>query len=87
MPSPTHLRLVPDGAVRGAADWRKRLRRELRRVGAADASIYLDGPRGVVHLRLAGHDNRIDVDVRRALEQLRSVPDRAGIEAALKALG
>ncbi len=78
---------VPDGAVRGAAGWRKRLRRELRRVGAADVSIYLDGRRGVAHLRFAGHGDRIDVGVSDALEELGSLPDRAGLEAVVKALG
>jgi hypothetical protein len=36
--------------IRGAADWRKRLRRELQRVGAARASLYIDGPRGIARV-------------------------------------
>jgi hypothetical protein len=73
--------------IRGAADWRKRLRRELQRVGAARASLYIDGPRGIARVHFPEHAGRIDVGVREALGLLRSLPDGAGVEATLKALG
>jgi hypothetical protein len=77
----------PRRAVRGAAHWRKRLRRELLRVGAANVSVYVDGPRGIVHMRFPEHGDRINVDVREALRLLSSLPDGAGVETTLKALG
>ena len=43
--------LPPRRPVRRAAQARKRLRRELRRVGADGVSLYIDGPRGTVRLR------------------------------------
>lgn len=73
-------------AVRGAADWRKRLRRELLRVGAIGVSVYVDGPRGTVHVRFPQRADRITVDAHEALQLLRSLPDAAGVEATLTAL-
>jgi hypothetical protein len=75
------------GPIHGAAQWRKRLRREFQRVGAVPVSVYLDGQRGVAHLRFAERADRVDVNVHEALKQLRSLPDRAGLEATLTALG
>jgi hypothetical protein len=76
----------PRGAVHGAAGWRKRLRREFLRVAAANVSVYVDGPRGIAHMRFPGHVERTTVDVREALRLLESLPDRAGVETTLKAL-
>lgn len=77
----------PPQAVRGTANWRKRLRRELIRVGAANASVYVDGPRGAVHMRFPEHADRVNVDVRKAVRLLGSLPDGAGVETTLKTLG
>ena len=77
---------LPRGAVHGAAGWRKRLRREFSRVGAGNVSVYVDGPRGIAHMRFAGHVERTTVDVREALRLLGSLPDGAGLETTLKAL-
>ncbi len=78
--------VAPDTGIHGAADWRKRLRREFRRVGVADVSVYLDGPRGKAHFRFDGHGGRIDVGLRAALSELRALPSHAGVEATLAAL-
>jgi len=72
--------------VRGAADWRKRLRREFLRLGPPDVSMYVDGRRGIVHVRFPEHADRISADVREALRLLQSLPDGAGAEATLNAL-
>ena len=72
--------------VRGAAHLRKLLRRELRRVGAADASLYIDGPRGVVRVRFPSQERYLRVPVSEALAQLRTLPNAAGAEAAVDAL-
>ena len=72
--------------VHGAADWRRRLRRELLRVGVASASIYIDGSRGVARMRFPAHADRLSVPVSDALSVLRSLPDRAGIDTTLDAL-
>ena len=72
--------------VRGAAHLRKLLRRELRRVGAADASLYIDGPRGVVRVRFPSQERYLHVPVSEALAQLRTLPNAAGAEAAVDAL-
>jgi hypothetical protein len=76
----------PRRAVHGAAGWRKRLRREFSRVRAGDVSVYVDGPRGIAHMRFPGHVERTTVDVRGALRLLGSLPDGAGPETTLKAL-
>lgn len=76
----------PPRAVRGAAHWRKRLRRELLRVGAANVSVYVDGPRGIVHMRFPERGDRISMNVRQALQVLGSLPDGAGVETTLKTL-
>ena len=73
--------------VRGATDWRKRLRREFLRVGAPNVSVYVHGRRGIVHVHFPEHADRIRADMREALRLLRSLPDRTGIEATLTALG
>ncbi len=72
--------------VYNAADWRKRLRRELHRVRAGAVSLYIDGPRGVVHVRLPGHGERVSVRLDEALRALRALPDGAGVHATLEAL-
>ncbi len=72
--------------VRGAAQLRKLLRRELRRVGAADASLYIDGPRGVVRVRFPNQERELHVPVSEALALLRTLPNAAGPQVALDAL-
>ncbi|MHB1570702.1 MAG: hypothetical protein ACYC0H_16065 [Solirubrobacteraceae bacterium] len=73
-------------AVRGAADWRKRLRRELQRAGTPNVSVYIDGQRGTVRLRFAEHREQFRIGAQDALELLRAVPDRAGVETIIRAL-
>jgi hypothetical protein len=72
--------------VRGAAQLRKLLRRELRRLGAADASLYIDGPRGVVHVRFPNQEPELHVPVSVALALLRTLPNGAGPQVAVDAL-
>ena len=72
--------------MRGAAQLRKRLRGELRRVGAAEVSLYIDGPRGVVRLRFQSRDGDFRVAVSEGLELLRALPNGAGTEATSDAL-
>ena len=72
--------------VRGAAQLRKLLRRELRRVGAADASLYIDGPRGVVRVRFPNQERALHVPVSEALAVLRTLPNGAGPQVAVDAL-
>ena len=72
--------------VGGAAQLRKRLRRELQRVGADRVSLYIDGPRGIARLRFPGQDDWLDRVPSEALELLRAVPDGAGAQAAVDAL-
>ena len=72
--------------VRGAAQLRKRLRRELRRVGATDVKLYIDGPRGSVRVRFPTQNRELHLPVSDALRLLRAVSDGAGAEAALEAL-
>ena len=76
----------PYGAVHGAAGWRKRLRRELVRVGAADVALYVDGRRGTVRLRFADYGRQLHLGVRDALRLLRSLADGVGVEATVNAL-
>jgi hypothetical protein len=76
----------PRRPLRGAAQVRKRLRRELRRVGADSVSIYIDGPRGIARLRFPGQDRWLERAPREALELLRSLPNGAGSQAAVDAL-
>src|SRR5450759_2924592 len=77
----------PPRAVRGTAHWRKRLRRELLRVGAANMSGYVDGQRGIVHMRFPEHGDRIKRGRGEALRLLGSLPDGASAETAHKTLG
>jgi hypothetical protein len=72
--------------VRGAAQLRKRLRRELRRVGADGVSQYIDGPRGIVRLRFRGQDHWLELAPDEALEVLRALPNGAGAQSAVDAL-
>jgi hypothetical protein len=72
--------------VRGAAQLRKLLRRELRRVGAASSSLYIDAPRGVVRVRFPNQERDLNVPVGEALARLRALPDGGGPQAALEAL-
>ena len=76
----------PPSSVRGAAQLRKLLRRELRRVGAADASLYIDGPRGVVRVRFPNQERELHVPVSEALALLRTLPNGAGPQVAVVAL-
>ena len=72
--------------VRGAAQLRKRLRRELQRVGADDVSLYIDGPRGIARLRFPRQDRRLELAPGEALDLLRSIPNGAGAQATIDAL-
>jgi hypothetical protein len=72
--------------VHGAAQLRKVLRRELLRVGAAGASLYIDGPRGLVRVRFPSQERELHVPVREALALLRTLPNGAGQQAAIDAL-
>ena len=78
--------MSPRRPVRGAAQVRKRLRRELRRVGAETVSLYIDGPRGIARLRFAGQDRWLELAPGEALERLRSVSNGAGAQATVDAL-
>ena len=71
----------------GAAQTRKLLRRELRRVAATGVSLYVDGRRGSVRLTsLDGARRRCVLPASDALAVLQALPDGAGLEAALDAL-
>lgn len=74
------------GPVHHAAAWRKRLRRELLRLRAGEVSLYIDGPRGVAHVRFPQHADRYTLGVDQALRSLRSLPDGAGVQATQDAL-
>ena len=76
----------PRRPVRGAAQARKRLRRELRRVGADGVSIYIDGPRGIARLRFPRQDRWLELAPGETLDLLRSLPDGAGAQATADAL-
>lgn len=76
----------PRWPVRGAAQARKRLRRELRRVGADGVSLYIDGPRGSVRLRFPRQDRWLELAMGEALDLLRSLPNGAGAQATSDAL-
>jgi hypothetical protein len=78
--------MPPRRPVRGAAQVRKRLRRELRRVGADSGGLYIDGPRGIARLRFPGQDRWLEAAPGEALEILRSLPDGAGAQATVDAL-
>jgi hypothetical protein len=75
----------PRRPVHDAAQWRKRLRRELQRVGADEVSLYIDGPRGIARLRFADRDG-LSVPAEDALHLLRALPDGAGVERTVMAL-
>ena len=68
------------GRVRGAAQVRKRLRRELRRVGADGVSLYIDGPRGIARRRFPRQDRWLELAPGEALDLLRSLPNGAGAQ-------
>jgi hypothetical protein len=72
--------------VRGAAQVRKLLRRELRRVGADGVSLYIDGPRGIARLRFPGQERWLDLAPGTAMELVRSLPNGAGAQATIDAL-
>jgi hypothetical protein len=78
----------PRRPVRGAAQVRKRLRRELRRVGADGVSLYIDGRRGIARLRFPRQDRWLDIELvpGEALDVLRSLPNGAGAQATVDAL-
>ncbi len=76
----------PRRPLRGAAQARKRLRRELRRVGVDGVGLYIDGPRGVARLRFPGQDRWLELAPGEALELLRSLPNGAGAQATIDAL-
>ena len=78
--------MPPRRPVRGAAQARKRLRRELRRVGADDVSLYIDGPRGIVRLRFPRQDRWLELAPAEALDLLRSLPNGAGAQPTIEAL-
>jgi len=72
--------------VRGSAQVRKRLRRELRRIGADGVSLYIDGPRGIARLRFPPQDRWLELAPGEALDVLRSVRNGAGAQATVDAL-
>ena len=72
--------------VHNAAQWRKRLRRELQRVGADNVSLYIDGPRGIARLRFADHGDGLSVPAEDAIHLLRALPDGAGVERTVQTL-
>ncbi len=78
--------MPPRRPVRGAAQVRKRLRRELRRVGADGVSLYVDGPRGIARLRFSSQDRWLKLAPGEALDLLRSLPNGAGAQATVDAL-
>jgi hypothetical protein len=78
--------MPPRRPVRGAAHLRKRLRRELRRVGADGVSLYIDGPRGIARLRFTRQDRWLELPPGEALDLLRSLPNGAGAQATIDAL-
>ena len=78
--------IPPRRPVQGAAQLRKRLRRELRRVGADGVSLYIDGPRGIARLRFPGQDRWLELVPGEALDLLRSRPNGAGAQATVDAL-
>jgi len=78
--------LAPRRPAHNAAQWRKRLRRELQRVGAEEVSLYIDGPRGIARLRFSDHAGRFSVSADDALRSLRSLPDGAGMERTVDAI-
>jgi hypothetical protein len=78
--------MPPRRPVRGAAQLRKRLRRELRRVGADGVSLYIDGPRGIARLRFIRQDRSLELAPGEALDLLRSLPNGAGAQATIDAL-
>ena len=71
--------------VRNAAEWRKRLRRELQRVGAAKVSLYIDGPRGLARVQFADH-GRFSLPAEEALRLLSALPAGVGEERTAKTL-
>ncbi len=85
-PQPAESPVIPRGPVRGAAQLRKQFRGELRRIGAADVGLYIDGPRGVIRLRFPSQDGDVRVPVSEGLALLRTLPNGAGAEAAVIAL-
>ena len=76
----------PRRPVRGAAQVRKRLRHELRRVGADGVSLYIDAPRGIARLRFPRQDRSLELAPGEALDLLRSLPNGAGAQATIDAL-
>jgi hypothetical protein len=78
--------MPPRRPVRGSAQVRKRLRRELRRIGADGVSLYIDGPRGIARLRFPPQDRWLELAPDEALDLLRSVPNGAGAQATVDAL-
>ncbi len=76
----------PREPVRGAAQLRKRLRRELRRVGVDGVSLYIDGRHGFARLRFPAQHRWLELAPGDALGLLRSLPNGAGAEAAVDAL-
>ncbi|MGH2883307.1 MAG: hypothetical protein ACRDPA_11520 [Solirubrobacteraceae bacterium] len=77
---------APRRPAHNAAEWRKRLRRELLRVGAGKVSLYIDGPRGIARVRFPDHAGQFSVAPDGALQSLRSLPDGAGLERTVNAL-
>ena len=71
--------------MRGAAQLRKRLRGELRRIGAAEVSLYIDGPRGVLRLKFPGRAGDFRLPVSEGLALLRALPNGAGTQATVDA--
>jgi hypothetical protein len=77
----THEGSVP----RRAAELRRLVHRETRRLAAPSLHVYVHGPAGTIRLSGADHE-RASASAGLALDALRALPDRAGPEAAIAAL-
>ena len=66
--------MPPRRPVRGAAQARKRLRRELRRVGADGVRLYIDGPRGIARVRFPDQDRWLELRQARLLTSFGPFP-------------
>ena len=79
--SPSHP-AVP----RRAADLRRLLRRETRRVAAPELALYVHGSAGTVRVSDPATGGRATAEATAALAALRELPDGAGPAAAIEAV-
>jgi hypothetical protein len=80
-PQSAHRPSVP----RNAAELRRLVHRETRRMAAGKLAVYVHGPAGTIRLSGGDHD-RATAPAGAALDALRALPDRAGAQAAIQAL-